>query len=98
MLAAGATPIIGTPDKVVGQPRTEQGMTLDGAWICSDWTSVEVLGKRKMAWPAMTVPTQVPCWPFKVDVAEATGSPVTKLSPPITVPVRAGTTLGLLAV
>ncbi len=98
MLAAGATPIIGIPDRFDGQPSAEQGTTLDGALTSSDCTSVEVVSKRKTACPAMTVPTQVPWSPFSVEVAEATASPGTKLSPPITVPARAGTTVGLLAV
>src|ERR1700694_1332599 len=41
MLAAGATPIIGTPDRFVGQPSCAQGMTLDGAWMSSDWHTGE---------------------------------------------------------
>src|SRR5690349_6649128 len=101
MLAPGATPTIGTPASVDGQPRTEQGMTLPvpGASKFNDWTSAELVLKRKMTWPAITVLTQVPCGPLSVLVAEVTGSwaGVRKLSPPRTEPAIAGTTDGLLA-
>src|SRR6185369_2107039 len=85
------------PDSVEGQPRAEQGITLDGACSCSERTSVDVLLNRKIVWPAIIVLTQVPWAPFKVEVAETTASPATVLSPPITLPAIAGTTVGLLA-
>ena len=59
MLAAGATPIIGTHTAAAGAPG-QGSITLFGAFTLSDRTSVDVLENRKVTCPAMTVPTQVP--------------------------------------
>src|SRR4029079_10053537 len=90
----------GNPARVEGQPRTAQGMTLLGACAWIDWTTVELALKRKIAWPAIIVPTHVPWGVWRVVVAEVTGSSLAgpNDSPPITEPAMSATTAGLLAV
>ena len=67
--------------------------TLVGA-CASDRTRTDAFENPNRAWPAMTVPTHVPCAPFRRLVAEKTGSLAagTKDSPPMTVSSRDGTT------
>jgi hypothetical protein len=67
------------------------GVEGQGDWIASGAccltarTIVEVFRKPKVAWPAMTVPTQVPCGLLRRLVADGSLAPGTKFSPPITV-------------
>src|SRR5213593_3461433 len=99
MRAEGAVPIIGTIERVAehGGGNPVQAVTLSGAWILSDRTSLDVLSKTKSAWAAIMEPTSVPWGSLRRLVAEVTGSSRTKFSPPTTEPERAPTT-GELAV
>ena len=94
MRAEGAVPIIGTIERVAehGGGNPVQAVTLSGAWILSDRTSLDVLSKTKSAWAAIMEPTSVPWGSLRRLVAEVTGSSRTKFSPPTTEPERAPTT------
>ena len=72
-------------------------MIADGANFLSDFTNELAFEYPNCTLAPITVPTHVPWGPFRRLVAEGTGSPVTKLSPPITRPAKAGTT-GVFAV
>src|SRR5689334_2547515 len=92
MLDSGATPSMGTVQAATAGGSGQGPEIAAGACSLSGRTRVEVLANRKPACPASTVPTHVPCAPLLRLVADGTGSPATKVSPPTTVPVSAGTT------
>src|SRR6266436_113482 len=95
-LAAGATPIIGTP-RVPGRLKSAPSMTELGELNWTEGPVQPALLKKKIAWPAIIEPTQVPWKSFLVLVADFTGSLGRKLSPPITEPARDCTFAGLFA-
>src|SRR5262245_55470093 len=96
MRASGATPITGTAQAATAGGFGQGPTMASGAWSLSEATSRDAFEKPKVAWPAITVPTQVPCGSLLRLVADVTGSSVTKFSPPITVPVSVGTTGALV--